>query len=155
MGFNMNSLLNFNATVALSCATSSSKITCSLNPSTVTLNGQATTTLTVNAAAKTTALAAPRPQGSHRWPMAAGMLCFGLLFFSGRASRKLRRSLLLSLLFCAALTATGCNSISGYTQGSGGGHQQQPPPTLVTYSVVVTGAANGIVHNAKITVVAP
>ena len=155
MGFNLNSLLNFNATVALSCATSSSKITCSLNPSTVTLNGQATTTLTVNAAAKTTALAAPRPQGSHRWPMAAGMLCFGLLFFSGRASRKLRRSLLLSLLFCAALTATGCNSISGYTQGSGGGHQQQPPPTLVTYSVVVTGAANGIVHNAKITVVAP
>ena len=84
------------------------------------------------------------------------MLCFGLLFIGGRASRKLRRTLLLSLMLCAALTATGCNWISGYTQGSGGGHQQQqPPPTLVTYSVVVTGTANGIVHNAKITVVAP
>jgi len=61
--------------------------------------------------------------------------------------------MLLSLgLFATLFFATGC--------GSGGGSQNiqppPPPPTLTTYSVVVSAtAANGIVHNAKITVVVP
>jgi hypothetical protein len=159
VSFNLNSLQNFNASVALSCASSSSQITCSLNPTTVTVNGQATATatLTVTAAAKTAALAAPKQPGSIRWPMAAGMVFFGFLLAGGRAHRKIRRSLLLSLALFAAFAATGCNSISGSTQGSTPtpAPTPKPAPTLVTYTVVVTGTANGIVHNATITVVEP
>jgi hypothetical protein len=110
-------------------------------------------TLTINATAQTTALALSKQQGITHWSMAAGMLCFGFLLASRRASSKLRRALLLSLGLIAALTTTGCNSISENAQGSTSA--LAPPPTLVTYSVVVTGAANGIIHNAKITVVIP
>ncbi len=151
VGFNLNSLQGFNSPVALSCSTSSSQITCSLNPTTVTVNGQAATTLTINAAAKTAALSTPKRQGSARWPIAAGLLCFGFLLAGGRTSRKLRRSMLLGLILLAGMMASGCNQISGYPRQT----TQPPAPTLVTYSVVVTGTANGITHNAKITVVVP
>jgi hypothetical protein len=159
VGLNLQSLSSFSGAVALSCAPSSSQITCSLNPSTVAVNGQATAALTVNAAANTAALATPRQAGTTRWPMAAGMLCFGLLFIGGRASRKLRRSLLLSLCLFAAVLATSCGG-GGMSSGGGGGGGNGgggggTASTPVTYSVLVTGTANGIVHNAKITVVTP
>jgi len=152
VGFNLNSLYSFNASVALSCSSSTTQVTCSLNPSTVTVNGQATTTLTINAAA-TTAQAASKQQVPTRWPIMAGMLSFGLLFLGRRARCKLQRTLLLGLGLFAALTATGCNSI--YENAQGSTSPLTPPPTLVTYNVVVTGVTNGIVHNAKITVVIP
>jgi hypothetical protein len=155
VSFNLNSLNDFNSSVALSCSTSSSLLTCSLNPSTVTVNGQATatTTLTISAASKTTALAAPKQPGPFRWPIAAGMVFFGFLMAGGRAHRKLKGSLLLSLALFAAFAAAGCNSISGSPHGST--PTPKPAPTLVTYTVLVTGTANGIIHNAKITVVVP
>jgi hypothetical protein len=57
--------------------------------------------------------------------------------------------MLLSLgLFAALFAVAGC--------GSGGGQNVQPPPAnAATYSVVVSATANGIIHNAKITVVVP
>lgn len=153
VGFNLNSLQGFNGAVTLNCATSTSQLTCSLNPATVTVNGQAATTLTINAAAKTAMLSTPKPQRQSRWPVAAEMLCFGFLFVGSRTRRKFCLSMLFSLGLLAALTVTGCNSILGYTPPSS--PTPTPAPTLTSYSVVVTGTANGIIHNAKITVVVP
>ena len=145
---NLQSLSNFNGAVALTCAPSSSQITCSFNSSTVTVNEQATASLTVNAGAKTSAVAAPMKPGSIRWPIALGVLFFGFVFAGRRTSRKFQRSLLLSLCLFALLLTTSC--------GGGEGSKTTPPPAIHgTYSVLVTGAANGIVHNAKITVVVP
>jgi hypothetical protein len=81
------------------------------------------------------------------------MVFFGFLMAGGRAHRKLKGSLLLSLALFAAFAAAGCNSISGSPHGST--PTPKPAPTLVTYTVLVTGTANGIIHNAKITVVVP
>jgi len=83
VGVNIAPSFGFSGAVALSCATSSVLIGCSVNPGSVMVNGQATATLTIHAATQKTALA----------PFAT--------------------------------------------------------------SVVVTGAANGIVHNSKITVLVP
>jgi hypothetical protein len=51
-------------------------------------------------------------------------------------------------LFAALMLVPGC--------GSGGQNQQQqqqlPPATATSYNVVVTGTANGIIHNAKVLV---
>ena len=67
----------------------------------------------------------------------------------GFGNRKRRLAMLLSLgLFAALFAVAGC--------GSGGGQNVQPPPAnAATYSVVVSATANGIIHNAKITVVVP
>ncbi len=149
----------FIGAVALSCAPSSSQVTCSVNPSTETLNGAATATasLTITAAAQTTGRAAPRQGLPAKWPLGAGMLAVCFFLAGGRALRRLRRSMLLSLCLLAALLTISCggsvNSSGG--GGGGGGGGSGPPPVLVTSSVLVTATANGIVHNAKITMVVP
>jgi Pro-kumamolisin, activation domain/Bacterial Ig-like domain (group 3) len=144
----------FSGTVALTCAPSSSQITCGLNPSSVMVNGQATATLTITAAAQTSGLAPQMPQRRTSWPVAAGILVFGFFVVGGQAQRKLRGRLLFSLCICifAAALTISC--------GGGGSSTtpitilpSTPPPTLVTNSVMVTGTANGVVHNAKVTVV--
>ncbi len=151
VAIDLASINEFNSTAALTCAPSSSQITCSLNPSTVTVNGRATATLTIAAAAQTAALAPLNPQKESRWPMGAGLLAFGLFFVGGRAHRKFRWSMWLALGILATTLTISC--------GGGGSKTPPPPPppppTLVSYNVLVTGTANGIVHNAKITVVVP
>jgi len=148
---NLQSVSSFNGAVALTCTPSSSQITCGI-PSTVTLNGQATATLTINAAAKTTALAAPVPQGSTRWPIAMGVLFFGFLLASGRAGRKLQRTLLLGLCLSVAMLASSCG---GAVSKSSSGSTTTPVTAPTTYTVLVTGTAKGIIHNAEITVMVP
>jgi hypothetical protein len=88
------------------------------------------------------------------------MLAFSFILLRGRASRKFQRSMLLSLCIFAAMWTVSCGSSGGSGGGGGGGGAgggggQTTPPTLTTYSVVVTGTANGIIHNAKVTVVVP
>jgi hypothetical protein len=84
------------------------------------------------------------------------MLAFGLFLFGGRASRGLRASMLLSMGLLAALMITSCGGGGGSgSGGGGGGGGGGTNPTPTTYFVLVTGTANGIVHNAKITVVVP
>jgi hypothetical protein len=99
--------------------------------------------LTINAAAKTAMLAVPKPQGPTRWPVAAWMLFFGLFLAGGRAHRKFRRSMLLSLGLLAAMLATSCG---GAISKSSPTPTPTPAPTLVSYSVVVTGTASGIIQ---------
>jgi hypothetical protein len=148
---NLQSLSNFSGAVALTCTPSSTQFGCSVAP-TVTLNGAATATLTINATVQTAELAVPNRQKQSRWPVAAGFLCFGFLLAGGRTSRKLRRTLLLTLCLFAAMATISCGS---------GGSTTTPPSTPLngsaagTYSVLVTGMANGIIHNVKITVAIP
>jgi subtilase family serine protease len=140
----------FSGAVALTCAPSSNQITCTLNPSTVTVNGQTTATLTITAAAQTSGLVQPMRDRRANWLAAACILAFGSFFVGGQAQRKLRRSLLFGLCLFAATLTISC--------GGGGSPTSitippsTPPPTLVSYGVVVTGTANGIVHNAKVIV---
>ncbi|MGH9617548.1 MAG: Ig-like domain repeat protein, partial [Acidobacteriaceae bacterium] len=148
VGINLAPLFGFSNTVALACAPSSSQVSCTLNPATVMVYGQTTATMTVDAAAGSDRNAPLSRQRQSGGPEAAGMLAFGLLFACGGAHRKLRRSALICLCLFAGMVTVSC----------GGGSAPPPPPPpgptpSAVYSVIVTGTANGIVHNAKITVV--
>ncbi len=148
VGLNLASLSNFNGVVTLTCAPSSSKISCGVNPSAPTLNGTATATLTINASAQAPGLSAH--EGNRLgWLGGGGGFVLASVLLGGFANRKRRLALLLSLSLLAALfAAAGC--------GSGGSQNIQPPPpppNAATYSVVVSATANGIIHNAKITVI--
>ena len=148
----------FSGSVALTCAPSSSQVTCSLNPATVSVNGPAIATLTITVAAQAVALpehSHPYPDSSSRlaWLGASGGFMFASVLVGGFRNRKRRLATLFSLgLFTALSFAAGCG-------GGGGSHTippPPPPPNATTYSVVVSATtANGIVHNAKIAVVVP
>jgi subtilase family serine protease len=153
VGINLSPIYGFSGAVALTCMPSSSQFSCSVNPTTVTVNGQATAMLTVTAAVQS-ARNAPPGQRNSDGPEAAGMLVFGFLLACGKAHRKLRHSVLLSLCLVAVMLTVSCGG------GGATGKTAPPPPPpgstpAGTYSVLVTGTANGIVHNAKITVVVP
>jgi len=148
----------FSGPVALTCAPSSSQVTCGLNPSNVTVSGPATTTLTITVAAQAVALPMyshpypdPYPDRGNRlaWLGASGGFMFASVLVGGLRNRKRRLAMLFSLVFFPALFfAAGCGS-------GGGSHNIQPPPpppTATTYGVVVSAAANGITHNAKVLV---
>jgi hypothetical protein len=152
VGINLAPQNEFSGSVALSCTPSSSQITCSLNPSTVAVNGQTTATLTITAAAKTSGAATPMLPSRSGWVMATGMLAFGLIFVGGQARRKLRQSSLPGFCLFAAMLTTSCGGGGASTISTVTISQSSPPPTLVTYSVVVTGTANGVTHNAKVIV---
>jgi hypothetical protein len=145
---NLDSVNGFNGSVALSCAPSSSKITCTVAPGSVSLNGAATATLTVQAVAQTTSeLVHTKRPGSAGWPVGTGVLAFGLMLVGGRARRRMRRMLLLCLGLVAVMATVGC--------GFWGNLGTQTTGASATYNVAVTGTANGIAHNAQITVVVP
>jgi hypothetical protein len=151
VALNLTSLSNFNGDVALTCTPSSTQFGCAVNPASATLNGAATATLTINAVVQTASLSQPAGQKRSPWPVAAGMLAFGL-FLAGRRGRRFRQSLFACVCLFAAMLTISCG-------GGGGSTKTNPPPpgssAAGTYSVVVTGTANGIIHNAKITVVVP
>lgn len=154
VGINLSPIYGFSGAVALTCMPSSSQFGCGVNPTTVTVNGQTTAMLTVNAAVQSARNAPPQRQKSPDGPEAAGMLALGFLLACGKAHRKLRRSVLLGLCLVAAMLTVSCGG------GGATGKTAPPPPPpgstpAGTYSVLVTGTANGIVHNAKITVVVP
>ncbi len=152
-GFNLASLGGFNGNVNLTCTPSSSQITCSLNPATVTVNGQATTTLTIKAVAQSAGLVPPRRQQQSRWPAAAGILSLGLFLIGGRTHRKLRQTMLLSVCMLASLLTISCGGGGASTTAPTPAPAPAPPtPAAVAYNVVVTATANGIAHNATINV---
>jgi len=148
VGLNLISLSNFNGVVTLTCTPSSNNITCGVNPSAPTLNGTATATLTIRAPAQTAGLLAHHSGARFSW-LAGGGFMLASVLVGGFGNRKRRLAMLISLgLFAALIAVAGC--------GSGGSQSvQPPPPNAATYSVVVSATANGIIHNAKITVIVP
>lgn len=149
MAVNLESMYGFNSPVALTCAPSSSQITCSINPPAVTTNGISSATLTINAAAQTAALNATR---QPRWPAGMGMLAVGLFLIRRRTVVAARRWLLLSLcLVAVSVSLIGCGGGVSSSKTS----SPPPPPSAATYSVLVTGTSGGLTHNAKVTVVVP
>ena len=156
-GLNLGSINQAAGTVSLSCTPSSAALGCSISPTSVTANGAATATLTVNAFVPAQAAGVPvagiglRREGI----VIGGFSLVAMLIFLGfdRGRRRLIFASSLAL-FCILAFQAACGGGSG---GGGGGRNPPPPsntPTPAgTYSVVVTAAGGGTIHNVKIAVV--
>jgi hypothetical protein len=140
------SMNGFNGTVNLTCA-GASKLTCSVANGSVTLNGNATTTVTINS------VETAEVRGGSRlgWPVSAGgTLLACLMCFVLPRRRRLGR-MFLGLLVVGMLAA-GISGCSGSSTTVTKTPPDNGPPE--TYAVVVTGTgSNGLVHNTVITVV--
>ena len=140
--------------VALTCAPSSSSITCSVSPA----SAAAGTTASVMINAFVTS------QNTRAFPLQRGrrdglflgecvtVLVLALLLAC--CSRKRRWQLAPSLCIFAILALQAACGGSG----GGGGATSPPPPTTTpapagTYTVLVTGTAGGAIHNVKLTVI--
>lgn len=150
------SVNGFNATVSLTCTTSSSQFTCGVSPASPAVNGQAQSTLTITAIVPGASTArGNRPAGlpghlsKHGIEAAGGAaIALAVLLVLPLRQRYWRLPAGLAIL-ALVLLIPGCG---------GSATSSQPPPNpggtpAGTYSVVVTGRAKGIVHNAVVNIV--
>jgi hypothetical protein len=148
VGVNLASLNSFNGVVTLACTPSSGNITCGVNPASPTLNGTTTATVTVNSIAQPPATSLPSHSSLAGWLGAGSSLIGAFVLLAGFSDGKRKRRPLRVLgLFAGLAFAVSCGG------GSGNSMQKEPPLPLATYTVLVSGTANGIVHNAKVLVV--
>jgi hypothetical protein len=173
VGVNLTSLNNFNGIVTLTCAPSSSNISCTVSPASLTLNGAATATVTINAAVQAAGLHLPRgvtqalllvggiPEKvtQARVPvplLGAGCALVCVLFLLGGVSNNERkwRWLLALGLFAALWLAVSCGGGAPIQFPASRSSSSSSSSPSATYSVLVSGtAASGIIHNAKVSVV--
>ncbi len=151
VALNLTSINSFNSTVNLSCAPSSNQFSCSVNPQSPQLNGTGSATLIITAtipgaAAQVDPLARPR---HARWLGAGGLALCVVLVLPLRRRRWNAIACLTILLATCFLSACG--------GGANRGVSSTPPPANGTppgtYTVLITGTANGITHNSKLTVI--
>jgi subtilase family serine protease len=159
---NLGSINGFNAAVSLTC-TSPSGMSCTLNPTSVTVNGNTTATLTINASTPASSVKFPGPSARRmEWLAASGGAGLAGVFLLGLPARRRRWRSMLGLV-CLAVVAAGIGC------GGGGGSSSTPPPTTPptspptsgatptpagTYTIVVTGSqGTSLAHAIAVTVI--
>ena len=148
-----------NVAVALSCATSSASLGCTINPNSASVTGSGSASLTINAftsasAASTAAGSADSRKG--RVPLHSGeALALALLMLVALPRHRRWAKLWVLLVLSLGLTvAIGC----GGGSSSSSSKSTPPPKNTVTpappgsYSVTITGTSTGIIHSATLNI---
>jgi hypothetical protein len=159
----LGSINGFNAAVALAC-TAPTAMNCTLNPTSVTVNGNTTATLTINASTPAASVKSPSPSARKmEWLAASGGAALAGVFLLGLPARRRRWRSMLSLV-CFAVLAAGIGCGGG---GSGNSSPSTPPTTppvtppsgatstpAGTYTIVVTGTqGTTLAHAIAVTVI--
>jgi subtilase family serine protease len=148
---NLNGVAGVNLPLALACAPSSSNIGCAVNPPAPMVSGSTAATLVVNAFVVVQGAASnlPSPLGGSVWSHAGFGAIFVVAFLIGFPYR--RRGSMMGLSFFVLLLFTmGCGSVSAPSPPPASSNVPAPPGT---YNILVTGMANGTIHNVKLTVI--
>jgi hypothetical protein len=150
----------FNQTVSLTCSGAPAQSTCTVSPSSVTLNGKAVpTTVSVTTTASTMGLTqplnAPPISGTFgMWIALCGILGLGVLATLGGRSRARNPQVLSGLILACLLTIGITMSACGGSGGSSGGGPGTPAGT---YTLTVTGtftsSSTKLTHNMNVTLV--
>jgi hypothetical protein len=142
------------ATLTLNCLPSAASFGCSVSPSSPTVKGATTASVTINAySTAIVASASPDRAPARRALLAASAsFAFALGLLVALPNRRARRGLqLCCALLCVGTLIAGCGGGSSVIN-------PPPPPQKIntppgTYSVVVTAASGAITHNVKFNVV--
>jgi hypothetical protein len=148
----------FNRTVALTCSGAPAQSTCSVSPSSVTLNGATPTpvTVAVTTAGTSAILAYPSSPPRGRTMLALGLALSGLpgLVLVGSRPRKRNCRLLFGLAFLYVLitlmTWSGCGG--GSSMGNGGAATPAGTYHVTVVGTFTSGSAN-LVHSSKLILV--
>jgi hypothetical protein len=142
---NLGSLNGFDNTVNLTCNSPSSNITCTISPTSLTVNGSATAAVTIKVGTGTTA----KNDSKSLWYIGGTTALACVLFFGVPARRRSWRALLGLLLFAVLVTGNGCGGGGGSGTGPTEGQTATPviTPGAGTYSstqsVTITDSTSG------------
>jgi trimeric autotransporter adhesin len=158
----LGSINGFNAAVALAC-TAPTGMSCTLNPTSVTVNGNTTATLTIDASTPASSVKSPSPSARKmEWLAASGGAALAGVFLLGLPARRRRWRSMLNLVCFAILAAgIGCGGGGGSPSAPTPPTTPTPPPTsgatstpAGTYTIVVTGTqGTTLSHAIAVTVI--
>ncbi|MGA3371001.1 MAG: Ig-like domain repeat protein [Terracidiphilus sp.] len=135
--------------VLLSCVPSSASIGCAISPTSASVTGSGTASLTINAFTVTSGASVAKGTASKkdRFPFKSrGGLALTLLLLAGLPGRKRSAKLFVLVVLCAFLFGTfGCGGSSNQTHGN-----NITPAPAGSYSVTVMGVSGGITHSATV-----
>jgi hypothetical protein len=159
---NLGSINGFNAAVALAC-TAPTGMSCTLNPTSVTVNGNTTATLTINASTPASSVRSASASARRmEWLAAGGGAALAGVFLLGLPARRRRWRSMLGLVCLAVLAAgIGCGGGGGSSSTPTPPTTPTPPPTsgatatpAGTYTIVVTGSqGTTLAHAIAVTVI--
>ncbi len=156
IALNLTSVNNFNGTLNLTCTPSSNQLSCSVSPSSPSFSTTASATLTINAfVPAAAAMRRPGPGGGSMFAEGTTFALGAVLLFPLSLRRRARIETWIAML-SVVLTVSflaGCGG--GGSKGTSGSNPAQAtvPAPAGTYTVLITGSANGIVHNAVVNLV--
>ncbi len=133
-------------TFSFTCGTVPAHSACSFNPSSATVNANMTGNVTVQVATGGASAASHEPVGL---PWRAAPLFCGILLLPLGLAKKRRALQMIALLAILVGGAASCSGAGGGTGGSGSGGSGSNTPAG-TYSIVVTATANGVSHQATV-----
>jgi hypothetical protein len=147
----LSSVASVTGSVAFTCTGQPTNSTCTVAPTTPSLGGSTSVTVTV----QTGVLAGVDPRGVAPWRMSGVVLALGLpcLLFVRR-----RRLVVVVVMLCGLVGMGGCGAAreipsgGGGSGGSGGGGSSYPTPGG-TYNLVVTGTSAGLARSVPLTLV--
>ncbi len=142
----------FNGTVGLSCqpASTSVQITCTMNPTSLTVGGSgATAMMTISTTAPHVLSGATSSQGPRglSWLAASSSTLFAGIFLLGLPSRRRRMTGLGLMLLVFFAAGVGCGGGS-----SSGGSAQTGGTPKGSYSITVTATSGSLSHTANVAV---
>jgi len=145
----------YNGTVAMSCSTSLTGVTCAFTPASYTLNGSNTIqTGTVAITASSTAAAIQKQLDGHGDQAAAALFLLPggviVLFIDFQRRRLLRNSRIQQLFVVLALLSAGAGLAACGGSGSSGGSTQQPVTGTVT--ITAAGSNGGVSQTLQVSV---
>lgn len=146
---NLSASWGFNGAITFTCLLPSGlNATCSINPNSLTVNGNTTVAVTVNAFTTTTTTSSL--QRGHEWMFTGGGTVLALCFCFGFRRRRFASILSLICITVLAVAMSGCSASSKSSVTT----TTQTNAAKGTYVLTVTGTGyNGMVHNANLTVV--
>ena len=145
----------FTGTVDLSCAltpaSTTAEITCSIPASVDVTSGSATATLTLNTTAAhaiSSTSASARPHGRFPWLPASGGLGFAGIVLLGVPARRRKSAVLAMVMFACLAVWAGC----GGGSSSNSNNTPANPGTPAAYTIAVTGTSGSISHTTNVAV---
>jgi hypothetical protein len=146
-GLLLSSAAGVPGTVAFACSGVPTNATCGVNPSSPTLGG--TTTITVTLATSVALLRAPQLPGGQPMTWFVCLLPVGLLALGRRQGWRMGQVAML----CCVLLVAGCGASRMIPLTTSGGGTTTNPTPSGTYNIAVSGSSTGLTRSVNLTLI--